>query len=94
MLRPLAFAAAIALSACATAPDAAEHPDDQRANACRASDYQHLVGKPRSEIPATPPGALWRVHSTEDAVTMDYNPRRLNIVWDAKTGIVKTVSCG
>ncbi|HYE43643.1 MAG TPA: I78 family peptidase inhibitor [Caulobacteraceae bacterium] len=94
MLRPLAIAAVVALSACASAPDAAEHPSVQRDIACGAPDYQYLVGKNRSEIPAAPAGAIWRVHSTEDAVTMDYNPRRLNIVWDAKTGIVKTVSCG
>jgi hypothetical protein len=67
----------------------AEQPD-----ACGASRYQHLVGRPKSEIPPKPAGAVWRVHSTTQPVTMDYSENRMNIVWDAKTGIVKTVRCG
>jgi hypothetical protein len=27
-------------------------------------------------------------------VTMDYNPRRLNIVYDEATGVIRQVKCG
>lgn len=91
----LALAAAGALVACAPQPGsggpAAPPPGE---NECRASDYRHLVGRPKSEIPATPAGATWRVTCSTCPVTMDYNPKRLNIVFDDATGVVKQVSCG
>jgi hypothetical protein len=64
------------------------------ADACGAHAYQSLVGKMRSEIPAQPAGANWRVACTACAVTMDYRPDRLNIFFDEKTQAIKEVKCG
>ena len=66
-------------------------PENDR---CRASVHQGLVGRHRSEIPAAPPGAVWRVSCSSCAVTMDYNPQRLNIVYDDRTEIIQSLSCG
>ncbi|HRH19742.1 MAG TPA: hemolysin [Brevundimonas sp.] len=66
-------------------------PENDR---CRASVRQDLIGRHRSEIPTTPPGAIWRVSCSSCAVTMDYNPQRLNIVYDDRTEIIQSVSCG
>ncbi|MFZ5671081.1 MAG: peptidase inhibitor I78 [Pseudomonadota bacterium] len=63
-------------------------------DSCRASELAWLVGRPRSEIPVpTEPGRR-RVTCTTCPVTLDYNPWRLNILFDAETGIVKEVKCG
>lgn len=81
----------------ATLPDPRKSGDlgpNDKPDACGASKHQDLVGKPRSAIPAKPDGAVWRVYSTTDAVTMDYSEARMNIVWDAKTGMVVEVKCG
>ncbi|WP_029087336.1 hypothetical protein [Brevundimonas aveniformis] len=71
-------------------PDPVPPENDQ----CRAAVHQTLIGRHRSEIPATPPGATWRVSCSSCAVTMDYNPRRMNIVYDDRTEIIQSVSCG
>ncbi|HYF21905.1 MAG TPA: hemolysin [Caulobacteraceae bacterium] len=85
------------LAACDTfptgEPSGALPPPDE-ANQCRASDYRWLVGRNRSEIPQTPKGAVWRVYCSDCAVTMDYNPERLNIVYDTGSGVVREVKCG
>lgn len=94
MIRYAAVAAFALLAACASRGAGPDPVPSQPENACGASQYQYLVGKDRSQVPAAPAGATWRVHSTEEAVTMDYNPRRLNIVWNARTGVVQSVSCG
>jgi hypothetical protein len=39
------------------------------------------------------PGAR-RVACTTCPMTMDYNPGRLNILYDQETGIVREVKCG
>ena len=90
----LALSAA-ALSACAAHPDKGEPaPPPPGEDECRASEHQNLIGRPKSEIPATPAGATWRVACTTCAVTMDYNPQRMNIFFDEATGVVKKVTCG
>lgn len=68
----------------------APSPSDQ----CGAGQMQYLVGKLRSEIPVPANPALRRVACTTCPVTMDYNPARLNILFDADTGVIKTVRCG
>lgn len=64
------------------------------ADECGAREYQYLVGKPRSRVPAQPAGANWRVTCTSCPVTMDYSPARLNILYDEESEIVEKVSCG
>lgn len=61
---------------------------------CRAREHQHLVGRPRSEIPVPVNPSEQRVACTTCPMTMDFNPRRLNFLFDAKTGIVREVKCG
>ena len=90
---PALGAVALGLAACAPVGDAPQ-PIPPGENQCRASDYQYLIGRSRSEIPAEPAGATWRVTCTSCPVTMDYNPRRLNIFYDEGSGIVREVRCG
>jgi len=61
---------------------------------CNAAAYKNLVGKNKSEIPAKPANANWRIACTSCAVTMDYAPARLNIFFDTKTEVIKEVKCG
>ncbi len=61
---------------------------------CGAAKLQNLVGRNKSEIPAKPAGAVWRIYCSSCAVTMDYSPARLNIVFDEPTGIIRQVKCG
>lgn len=66
-------------------------PEDDE---CKASEYQWLVGQPRSKIPDTPDGVRWRVACTDCPITMDFSPARMNIFYDEKTDIIKEVKCG
>jgi hypothetical protein len=95
MFSLIGCAAALGLAACATPPQAETPPSfDDRPDQCRASEYQTLVGQNRSAIPATPAGATWRVTCSSCAVTMDYNPVRMNITYNDATGVVERVTCG
>lgn len=78
----------------ASRPSDPEAADPDGADACGASRYQHLVGRPRSAIPAEPAGATWRIACTSCPITMDYSPARLNIFYDEETQIVEEVRCG
>lgn len=77
-------------------PDVTEPagPPPEGADECKASDYQWLVGQPRSKIPETPEGSSWRVACTTCPITMDYSAARMNIFFDEETGIIKEVKCG
>ncbi|MGV8929083.1 MAG: I78 family peptidase inhibitor [Brevundimonas sp.] len=61
---------------------------------CKADQYQRYVGRNRTELPPRPSDEVWRVTCTTCPVTMDYNPRRLNIVFDESTGVIGEVKCG
>lgn len=96
MMRPLMALAGLALVvACApmSAPPVAPSPGDGPTQ-CKAPEYQRFVGRNRSELPAAPSGEVWRVVCSTCAVTMDYNPNRLNIVFDVDTGVITEVKCG
>jgi hypothetical protein len=71
-------------------PMPAEEPKDS----CGAKPLQYLVGKPKGEIPVPVDPTKRRVTCTSCPVTMDYSPERLNILFDADTGIIKEVKCG
>ncbi|HEX7885663.1 MAG TPA: peptidase inhibitor I78 [Phenylobacterium sp.] len=109
MNRAIPLAGLLVIAGCSTAPQAAAParppvsspppsvppPAPQPvADACRAADYQQLVGRSRSEIPIPVRPELQRVACTTCAVTMDFNPDRLNFFFDAKTGLIKEVRCG
>ena len=97
-MRPLLIAAVIAVGACTPAPRppfiGGPDPVPPENDRCRASNYQYLVGRHRSEIPQAPVGTNWRVSCASCAVTMDYNPQRMNIVYEDRTEIIQSVSCG
>lgn len=61
---------------------------------CGAADLADLVGKPRTDIPVPIDPMRRRVYCTTCMVTQDYDPARLDIVYDAQTGIIKQVKCG
>jgi len=107
MKHAIVLAAVLALAACSTAPaptapppptPAPPPPADPApqpvADACGARPLQTLVGRPRSEIPVPVRPELQRVACTTCAVTMDFNPNRLNFFFDAQTGLIKEVRCG
>ena len=94
MIRMSLTVAVLALAACASAAEPAPAPPSEAPDQCKASQYQWLVGRKKDEIPAKPEGAVWRIHCTECAVTMDYSAQRMNIAFDKDTEVIKTVSCG
>ncbi len=90
----LCLAAASLMAACAPVDSGSAMPPDDGPTQCKADQYRHLIGRNRSEIPATPAGQTWRVTCTTCPVTMDYNPNRLNIFYDEATGVIRRVECG
>lgn len=97
----------MALFACATPepepapapppPPAAEAPPPppaEPADTCGAKPLQYLIGKSKNELPVPVDPTKRRVTCSTCAVTMDYNPERLNIVFDLDTGIITQVKCG
>ncbi len=71
-------------------PPASEADKDQ----CGLKDAQQYVGKPRTSLPAPVDPSRWRVACTTCPVTMDYRADRLNILFNADTGVVQEVKCG
>ncbi len=69
-------------------------PPATAADACGAAAHTYLVGKNRSEIPVPVDPSNRRVHCSTCPVTQDFNPRRLNIIYDADSGRVTQVKCG
>lgn len=69
-------------------------PAEEPKDTCGAKPLQYLVGKPKSEIPVPVDPTKRRVTCTTCPVTQDYRPDRLNIFFDAETGIIKEVKCG
>ncbi len=64
------------------------------ADLCKASQFQYLVGRPRTEIPVPVEVVNRRVACTTCPVTEDYSAYRLNIFYNAETELVETVRCG
>lgn len=91
----LSLAAIGLLAACAPmqADDPATPPADGPAQ-CKADQYQRYVGRNRSELPAKPDGETWRVTCTTCPMTMDFNPTRLNILYEEASGVIREVKCG
>lgn len=93
----IAFATAGLLAACAPMNDDAggvTAPPADGPSQCKADQYQRYVGRNRTELPAKPANETWRVTCTTCPVTMDFNPNRLNIVYDEATGVIREVKCG
>jgi hypothetical protein len=69
-------------------------PPDDGPTQCRADQYQRYVGRNRSELPPKPADEVWRVTCTTCPMTMDYNPQRLNILFEESSGVIREVKCG
>lgn len=69
-------------------------PSPGRPDECGAGAMQYLVGRPRTEIPAAAEPSRRRIYCSSCAVTMDYSPQRLNIIFDDRTGVIREVKCG
>ena len=95
-MKPLTLAAAFALTACSagiigdpgTGPGAPDAPGD-----CGAYALQYLVGQSRDVLASMTLPAPVRTIGPDTAVTMDFNPQRLNIRYD-EGGIIREVYCG
>lgn len=107
MMRIAVLVGLLGLAACSTSappapapPPAAPAPaspvvaPQPVADTCGARDLQSLVGRPRTEIPVPVRPELQRVACTTCAITMDVNLNRLNVFFDAATGLIKEVRCG
>jgi hypothetical protein len=64
------------------------------ADTCGARPMQSLIGHPRTEVPVPVRPERQRVICTTCPMTMDYNPERLNFLFDATTGLIKEIRCG
>ena len=62
-------------------------------DACGASGWQSLVGESRDVLAAMTFPAPMRVIGPNDAVTMDYLPNRLNVIY-GEDQIITRVECG
>lgn len=90
--RRLGFFAAglVALTACTDMP--APRPEAPGPDACGASGYQSLIGRPLAAV-TLPADLDARTYAEGDPVTMDYRATRLNIVTD-DDGTIIEVRCG
>lgn len=96
-MKTLMFSLAVVglIAGCApVGADAGGLPAEGEPTQCRADQYRHFVGQNRSTLPQAPVGETWRVSCSTCAVTMDYNPSRLNIIYDEATGVIREVKCG
>lgn len=94
MKRPLIVGLGL-LSACAPMEGATpEAPPQDSPAQCKADQYRGWIGRNRSELPPKPANETWRVTCTTCPMTMDYNPNRLNILFEERTGVIREVKCG
>ena len=82
-------AALLALAACVSEPPAVAAEEDQ----CGASAQQGLIGQSREVLTEKSFTGPVRVIGPNQAVTMDFNPERINLETDA-VGIITRVFCG
>lgn len=61
---------------------------------CGAQPLQSLIGRPRTEIPVPVRPELQRVVCTTCPMTQDFNENRLNVLFDADTGLIRAIRCG
>lgn len=89
--------AGLALAACApmeSGGPSAPTPPSEGPSECKADAYRTYIGRNRSELPAQPAAETWRVTCTTCPVTMDFNPTRLNILYDEASDVIREVKCG
>ena len=77
------------VAGCVALPPVSDDP----AEACGAAELQYLVGKPGVVLDGMRFSQQVRVIEYGMAVTMDYNPARLNIQLDQRD-VIERVNCG
>ena len=87
-----AFAVAALGAGCAQTPSP-ETPGTPGLQQCDAAAHQSLIGTHVGAV-SFPAGANVRIACTTCAVTMDYNPDRLNVFFVEETGVIARVTCG
>ncbi|WP_206185294.1 hypothetical protein [Sphingosinicella sp. CPCC 101087] len=60
---------------------------------CGAAAFGHLIGEPRSAAPDPRERRDYRLASDRDPITEDFNPDRLNIFYDSRTGRIIGIRC-
>ena len=86
-------AAGLLAASCAPMPPASASAE-QDLTQCKADQYQQYIGRQRSELPAKPVDANWRVVCSTCPMTMDFHAERMNVVYDEKTNVITRVFCG
>ncbi len=69
-------------------------PQPTASDQCGAAQAQALVGRPRTLIPVPVDPRRQRVACTTCPVTEDFDPTRLNFLFDAQSGLIRQVRCG
>ncbi|MBX7247547.1 MAG: hemolysin [Caulobacteraceae bacterium] len=93
-MKRLLIAAGLALTACSSMSAGAPQGPSAGADQCGASRYQAYVGRTLGQLPPKPAGAIWRTACTQCAVTMDFNPARMNVFFDQQSEVIREVRCG
>ena len=97
MRRSIALFALVALAGCSSGiiadPGTSYGPRGRGGAACDAAAYQHLVGQSRASLQGLRLPAPVRLIGPGMAVTMDHDPGRLNIRYDAH-GVIEEIYCG
>ena len=96
-MRPFALLIPLGLAACIEI-ESPPYPGDippplPPEDSCGAPDLQFLRGQPETALQTMKFGVPVRIIRPGMAVTMDYNPTRLNIEID-ETGEIFRISCG
>lgn len=79
--------AGLAMLAGCVEPVVTERPDE-----CKASSYQHLIGRPLAEFDAKSVKGPLRILPPDGIMTMDYRSDRLNVHHD-KAKIITKIDC-
>lgn len=99
MRKLMIFAALGGLTLASCAPmggggGGATPPTTDAPDQCKAAQYQSFIGRNRVSLPTRPDGETWRVTCITCPMTLDYNPSRLNILYDQRTGLIRQMTCG
>lgn len=87
---PLALAMLV-LAACEPIPAPAPAPVAP-SDECGAAGYQGLIGQPRSVLDGMKFPIATRVIGPNDAITSDFQPKRLNIEY-GRGGLIEKIGC-
>lgn len=72
----------------------ADHSPQVLRDTCGKSALDGLIGQLRTQIPVPVDPSRRRVICTTCAMTQDFRPERLTILFDAETGVIRELRCG